>query len=1183
MGAISCSRPKSWAVGLLSCFAFLLITPLGNGSAAAAAADDPFPLERLFNFGPDGTGATGFESVDSIALDQQSEYVYVLDRSGSAGTLLKFGPDGEPIDFAGTSPYIEGNRITGLEPSAGPEGSAQIAVDPLSGVIYVTEMATIRALEANGEPAEFTAGPGAGTSEIPGFSEPISVAVDGNGSIYVSDISGQVSIFDSTGAPLTSFSVSNPTSIGVDSNGAVYVQQGEQAISRFTPEPFPVTDSTTYTEAPFVATTIPDSFLRGFDVDASNNDVYVLETNFTTSWIQRYDVAANLVESFGAPGSSTEDSALEGTSEAVAAWEQGKEIAEGEAVKLYAGDRGRAQVAALGRRIIIGPPEVANTSALDVTADSAKLRAWVDPNTAETTYHFEYGLKDCALAGSACISVPFPDASVGAGERPVEVSHSIFGLQPDTTYYFRVLAKNSLGPTVEGPSRTFRTQRLGVGFKLPDSRVWEMVSPSDKFDALLRGTWGGRIQAASDGEGLAYLALGAIETDPQGNRMSEFASILAQRGPNGWHSQDISSPNNEAVSVGLAVEGEFKLFSSDLSRGVLMPRGSTLLSPQATERTPYLRQHGDPPVYTPLVTGKEGVANVPPGTKFGGDPDNTIGAVVPLGATPDLNRVVLRSSLDVPLVAGLPSPTPSVIYLWTAGQLQPISVLPVDEGGSLAAGPSFGSGVTSVQNAISTDGSRVFWGQLAENDGGALFMRDTTAEQTVRLDAPQGGTGAGGATPVFQGASADGTVVFFTDSRQLTPDASSSGRDLYRCEIPAGSPAAGCANLTNLSVPLAPGDSGRVLDLVSGLGEDGASIYFTARGVLDDAPNPYGDSAVAGEPNLYHWEEGEGVRFIATLADEDKGVWGRRGSISAAAGALRAAAVSPDGRYLLFMSQRSLTGYDNLEVTSGKPVQEVFRHDAVTGDLDCVSCDPSGAAPEAEEPVGRRLINPGPTGPMYGGLQVAATLPAGYRNEEGLPLYRARTALDNGRVFFNAFDSLVPADSNGEWDVYQWEPIGVGSCDVASGDAATVRSAGGCVSLLSSGTAEEEAGFFDASVSGDDVFFLTPARLSVADVDDAPDVYDARVGGVEATFPPTPPDCQGEACRSFVVPPGDLSPGSATFQGLGNPKPSKGKRCPKGKRKVRAKGKVRCVRKSRQVRKNRQSQKRAGQNRRAVR
>jgi hypothetical protein len=108
--------------------------------------------------------------------------------------------------------------------------------------------------------------------------------------------------------------------------------------------------------------------------------------------------------------------------------------------------------------------------------------------------------------------------------------------------------------------------------------------------------------------------------------------------------------------------------------------------------------------------------------------------------------------------------------------------------------------------------------------------------------------------------------------------------------------------------------------------------------------------------------------------------------------------------------------------------------------------------------------------------------------------------LDNGRVFLNVVDSLVSADSNGTWDVYQYEPAGLGSCG-ASGSAMVSRLAGGCVGLISSGTAEGDATFFDASVSGNDVFFLSPAQLSVLDVDTLDDVYDARDGVLGRSLP----------------------------------------------------------------------------------
>ena len=55
--------------------------------------------------------------------------------------------------------------------------------------------------------------------------------------------------------------------------------------------------------------------------------------------------------------------------------------------------------------------------------------------------------------------------------------------------------------------------------------------------------------------------------------------------------------------------------------------------------------------------------------------------------------------------------------------------------------------------------------------------------------------------------------------------------------------------------------------------------------------------------------------------------------------------VSPNGRYLAFMSERSLTGYENRDANSGEPDEEVFLYDASTGRLVCASCDPTGARP----------------------------------------------------------------------------------------------------------------------------------------------------------------------------------------------------------------------------------------------
>ena len=42
--------------------------------------------------------------------------------------------------------------------------------------------------------------------------------------------------------------------------------------------------------------------------------------------------------------------------------------------------------------------------------------------------------------------------------------------------------------------------------------------------------------------------------------------------------------------------------------------------------------------------------------------------------------------------------------------------------------------------------------------------------------------------------------------------------------------------------------------------------------------------------------------------------------------------------------------------------------------------------------------------------------------------YQSRYLSDAGRLFFNSADALVPLDTNGKEDVYEYEPAGEGSC-----------------------------------------------------------------------------------------------------------------------------------------------------------
>ena len=218
---------------------------------------------------------------------------------------------------------------------------------------------------------------------------------------------------------------------------------------------------------------------------------------------------------------------------------------------------------------------------------------------------------------------------------------------------------------------------------------------------------------------------------------------------------------------------------------------------------------------------------------------------------------------------------------------------------------------------------------------------------------------------------------------------------------------------------------------------------------------------------------------------------------------------------MTFATASRLAGYDNRDASSGKLDSEVYLYDAQAGRLACVSCNPTGARP----------AGPG-------------VLPAAPAIDSEHGLYKPRAVSDGGRVFFDSSDGLVSQDVNGSEDVYEFEPEGTGSCTAAS--TTFNAKSDGCQSLISSGTSSEPSSFLDASVSGNDVFFLTGARLTSQDVDDSGDVYDAHVCTTVVpcvTQPvPAPPCSSGDACKGPPAPQPSIfgEPASATFTGAGN-------------------------------------------------
>jgi hypothetical protein len=104
------------------------------------------------------------------------------------------------------------------------------------------------------------------------------------------------------------------------------------------------------------------------------------------------------------------------------------------------------------------------------TATTADLTGIVDANNLPTSYRFEYG--ETSAYGT---SVPVPDGVVN-GPRPQRLVERIEGLEPATTYHFRIVAVSSEGTAV-GDDVAFTTR--GVS-EAPAGRAYEMVTPPFK-------------------------------------------------------------------------------------------------------------------------------------------------------------------------------------------------------------------------------------------------------------------------------------------------------------------------------------------------------------------------------------------------------------------------------------------------------------------------------------------------------------------------------------------------------------------------------------------------------------------------------------------------------------------------------------------------------------------------------
>jgi DNA-binding beta-propeller fold protein YncE len=793
----------------------------------------------------------------------------------------------------------------------------------------------------------------------------------------------------------------------------------------------------------------------------------------------------------------------------------------------------------------------------EVGPDSASLNAELNPFGLPTSGVFEYvedakyqvnGFTEASKAPSSG-SINF-----GEGEAPVKGEVSVFPLQPGTTYHYRLAATNLLhtGLSKEATFRTFDQPliaacendpfRYGLGAFLPDCRGYEMVSPLEKegADIMPGNTHLHVVRAALDvssvsGDKLTYGTLRAFADAEAAPYISQY---LASRDPvEGWQTHSLAGPRTTLIlnaTSEVARDSEFKVFSPDLCEGWLLRVSEPLLDPAGIAGYPNLMRRVDEECegsgeasYEAITRGKP-LDLLPEGS----------GSLVLEGLSED-GAVAIYDWRDN-LEGATPVPSPQPVLCTSSGNqafcntrlyeqkqggpLEFICVLPNGEPSSspCQAGTLNGaenSRDASVNNALSADGSRVFWTASGVGEG-PIYVRIGGTETVAVSKAAEEEAGSGGSQ--FWAAAEDGSKAIFT-----------SGGRLYEFAVD-----------TKTKTLVSKGVKG-----VAGVSEDANKTYFAStEAIAGSGQNSEGDEAIAGEPNLYLREAGVGggISFIATVTSNDVSPPPGTNNVTLAAGSpvFRGSRVSADGVHLAFMSAGSPTGYDNTDAKSGEADTEVYLYDAESDQLICVSCNPSGARPAGElDKYARRKQWVGGKIPTWSNI-----------------LFAPRVLSEGGqRLFFESPDALVARDTNGLSDIYEWEAPGAGGCTEATYTYSALNQ--GCLDLISSGKSARKAEFVDASPSGTDVFFSYQQSLVGQDSDKLVDIYDARVGGGFAPPPPPPPICEAEACQHPAEAPQFQSPSSRQYEGPGNvAEKAKRKRCRKGTHKVRTKaGKVRCV------------------------
>lgn len=655
--------------------------------------------------------------------------------------------------------------------------------------------------------------------------------------------------------------------------------------------------------------------------------------------------------------------------------------------------------------------------------------------------------------------------------------------------------------------------RAGLGdVGLPDCRAYELVSPAGKDGEPVAVT-----NASSVGVGEGTRVVGwSIAAFAGSTQATVLNFYVFSREAGGW----AITPRNVPAGYVDANSSVLLAASPDLSRGLFEYKPLSVTNKADTRFYVQGLLPTGPAVEVGPRVSPAALESNPPGSEFpSSEPSasSELSRVLFMLAGPGNTGVHELWPGDETVGVGGPGVSSLYEYVGT-GNTHP-RLVGVDSSGRQLSqcGTSLGypergefrnlSG-DDVFNAVSEDGSRVFFTAAAGSTSvcagvglpvSELFARVGGGSSTVNVSEPSEadclpalcGTSAPREAvfheAVFQGASEDGSKVFFLTSQALLRNDLDETTDLYLYDFNAPE-GRRIVELSGGGVGDATPGEGAQVQGVARVSEDGSHVYFVARGRLTTVANSVGRMAVSGEDNLYVFERDARypsghLAFVGTLSpgDEARRLWSHED--------FRPVDVSRDGRFLVFSSSADLT----LDDASGLP--QVFEYDAQAETLVRVS-RAQGVSEAGAGEFEASIVHPNYTGSWR-------------------PAPQQSSVSDNGIVVFQSEAGLTLHALVGHNNVYEYRE--------------------GVLSLISDGQDRSlgQGGFpttrlVGIDATGQDIFFATVDRLVPQDGDTQVDIYDAREGG--GILPPSPAVCEGDGCQGPLSPSPLFSPAGSVGQ-----------------------------------------------------